>query len=51
MAFGSPTMYWQLSPSKAEASAWDSAVHQASEEYGKRMVRGGGSVLDVHVHV
>jgi hypothetical protein len=37
MAFGRPTMYWQLSPSKAESSTWDNAVHQASEEYGHRM--------------
>ncbi|XP_064385023.1 transmembrane protein 222-like [Halichondria panicea] len=37
MAFGNPTMYWRLSPSKAEAAAWDSAVHQASEEYGNKM--------------
>ncbi|CAI7994933.1 Transmembrane protein 222 [Geodia barretti] len=32
-----PTMYWQLSPSKAESSTWDDSVHQASEEYGHRM--------------
>ncbi|XP_041379858.1 transmembrane protein 222-like [Gigantopelta aegis] len=37
MGFGNPTMYWQMSPSTAELSSWDSAVHQASEEYSKRM--------------
>ena len=37
MAFGRPTIYWQLSPSKAESSAWDDAVRQASDEYGHRM--------------
>lgn len=37
MAFGNPTKYWQLTPSKAEADSWDSAVHQASEEYKRRM--------------
>ena len=37
MGFGNPTMYWQLSPNKAEASSWDSAVRQASEEYSHRM--------------
>ena len=30
--------YWKMNPSKAESSAWDSAVHQASEEYSNRMV-------------
>ena len=33
-----PLRYWQLTPSKAEADSWDSAVHQASEEYKRRMV-------------
>ena len=37
--------YWKLSPSKAEAAAWDSAVHQASEEYSHRMV----STHDLHI--
>ena len=30
---------WRLSPQKVERSAWDSAVKQASDEYGHRMVR------------
>lgn len=30
--------YWQMVPSKAESSAWDSAIHQSSEEYSHRMV-------------
>ena len=37
MGFGNPTMYWQLNPTKAEASSWDSAVRQASDEYSQRM--------------
>jgi len=37
MAFGRPTKYWRLSPQKVERSAWDSAVKQASDEYGHRM--------------
>ncbi|XP_065890084.1 transmembrane protein 222-like isoform X1 [Dysidea avara] len=37
MAFGKPTKYWRLSPSKTQFSSWDDAVHQASEEYGHRM--------------
>ena len=37
MGFGNPTRYWQLSPSQAEASSWDSAVRQASDEYSQRM--------------
>lgn len=41
MAFGNPTKYWQLSPSKAvnATAGWDSAVRDASEVYKKRMVR------------
>ena len=30
--------YWRLSPSKAQLTSWDGAVHQASEEYSQRMV-------------
>eukprot|EP00088_Acartia_fossae_P011894 TRINITY_DN16061_c1_g1_i1.p1 TRINITY_DN16061_c1_g1~~TRINITY_DN16061_c1_g1_i1.p1 ORF type:complete len:170 (-),score=19.26 TRINITY_DN16061_c1_g1_i1:733-1242(-) len=39
MAFGNPTKYWQLDPSKAEggASGWDNAVIQASDIYAKRV--------------
>lgn len=37
MGFGNPTMYWQLNPTKAEATSWDSAVRQASDEYAGRM--------------
>ncbi|XP_077446752.1 transmembrane protein 222b [Stigmatopora argus] len=40
MAFGKPTKYWMLDVSKVYAGgsgAWDSAVHDASEEYKHRM--------------
>ncbi|XP_019852450.1 PREDICTED: transmembrane protein 222-like, partial [Amphimedon queenslandica] len=37
MGFGNPTMYWQLNPKNRVAATWDSAVHQASEEYSHRM--------------
>ncbi|XP_068560705.1 transmembrane protein 222 [Cebidichthys violaceus] len=40
MAFGKPTKYWILDVSKVYASgsnAWDTAVHDASEEYKHRM--------------
>ncbi|CAG00266.1 unnamed protein product [Tetraodon nigroviridis] len=40
MAFGRPTKYWMLDVSKVYASgsnAWDTAVHEASEEYKHRM--------------
>uniref|UniRef100_A0AAY4BGP7 Transmembrane protein 222b n=2 Tax=Denticeps clupeoides TaxID=299321 RepID=A0AAY4BGP7_9TELE len=40
MAFGRPTKYWMLDVSKVYASgsdAWDCAVHDASEEYKRRM--------------
>ncbi|XP_027720728.1 transmembrane protein 222 isoform X2 [Vombatus ursinus] len=40
MAFGKPVKYWKLDPSKVHASrpnAWDTAVHEASEEYKHRM--------------
>ncbi|KTF77219.1 hypothetical protein cypCar_00043561 [Cyprinus carpio] len=40
MAFGRPTKYWMLDVSKVYASgsnAWDTAVHNASEEYKQRM--------------
>ncbi|KAG7245244.1 hypothetical protein INR49_023817 [Caranx melampygus] len=40
MAFGRPTKYWMLDVSKVYASgsnAWDTAVHDASEEYKHRM--------------
>lgn len=40
MAFGWPTLYWQLDPSKVEGGveAWDRAVLDASDEYKGRMV-------------
>uniref|UniRef100_A0A1X7TG06 Uncharacterized protein n=1 Tax=Amphimedon queenslandica TaxID=400682 RepID=A0A1X7TG06_AMPQE len=37
MGFDNPTMYWQLNPKNRVAATWDSAVHQASEEYSHRM--------------
>ncbi|XP_054148190.1 transmembrane protein 222 [Melozone crissalis] len=40
MAFGKPVKYWKLDPSKVcapGANAWDTAVHDASEEYKHRM--------------
>ncbi|XP_060760963.1 transmembrane protein 222 isoform X2 [Neoarius graeffei] len=40
MAFGRPTKYWMLDVSKVYANgsnAWDTAVHDASEEYKHRM--------------
>ncbi|XP_056651439.1 transmembrane protein 222 isoform X2 [Monodelphis domestica] len=40
MAFGKPVKYWKLDPSKVHASrpnAWDTAVHEASEEYKHHM--------------
>ncbi|KAM9039110.1 transmembrane protein 222 isoform 2-T2 [Sarcophilus harrisii] len=40
MAFGKPVKYWKLDPSKVHAgrpNAWDTAVHEASEEYKHRM--------------
>ncbi|XP_066531876.1 transmembrane protein 222 isoform X1 [Hoplias malabaricus] len=40
MAFGRPTKYWMLDVSKVYASGsnvWDTAVHNASEEYKHRM--------------
>ncbi|KAJ8340798.1 hypothetical protein SKAU_G00330890 [Synaphobranchus kaupii] len=40
MAFGRPTKYWKLDISKVYGSgsnAWDTAVHDASEEYKNRM--------------
>ncbi|KAM4629903.1 transmembrane protein 222 isoform 2-T2 [Polymixia lowei] len=40
MAFGRPTKYWMLDVGKVYASgsnAWDTAVHDASEEYKHRM--------------
>lgn len=35
MAFGWPTMYWQLSPEKilGNTDAWDRAVKESSDEY------------------
>ncbi|CAN7980671.1 unnamed protein product [Ixodes pacificus] len=41
MAFGRPTRYWLLNPSKARdgVQGWDRAVAQASDEYKGRMVR------------
>ncbi|XP_036418478.1 transmembrane protein 222 isoform X2 [Colossoma macropomum] len=41
MAFGRPTKYWMLDVSKVYTSgsnAWDTAVHDASEEYKHRML-------------
>ncbi|XP_042741558.1 transmembrane protein 222 isoform X2 [Lagopus leucura] len=40
MAFGKPVKYWKLDPGKVYSSspnAWDTAVHDASEEYKHRM--------------
>lgn len=39
MAFGRPTKYWQLNPSKAKGgpTGWDQAVTEASEIYKCRM--------------
>ncbi|KAJ8373237.1 hypothetical protein AAFF_G00267290 [Aldrovandia affinis] len=40
MAFGRPTKYWRLDVSKVYGSgsnAWDTAIHNASEEYKHRM--------------
>uniref|UniRef100_A0A8C3NSQ0 Transmembrane protein 222 n=1 Tax=Cyanoderma ruficeps TaxID=181631 RepID=A0A8C3NSQ0_9PASS len=40
MAFGKPVKYWKLDPSKVYTTgpnAWDTAVHDASEEYKHRM--------------
>ncbi|KAF6345865.1 transmembrane protein 222 [Rhinolophus ferrumequinum] len=40
MAFGKPAKYWKLDPAHVYASgpnAWDTAVHDASEEYKHRM--------------
>ncbi|XP_077151791.1 transmembrane protein 222 isoform X3 [Ranitomeya variabilis] len=40
MAFGKPVKYWQLDSSLVYASGpnpWDTAVHEASEEYKHRM--------------
>ncbi|NXK95884.1 TM222 protein, partial [Formicarius rufipectus] len=40
MAFGKPVKYWKLDPNKVYATganAWDTAVHDASEEYKHRM--------------
>ncbi|XP_058992411.1 transmembrane protein 222 isoform X1 [Mustela lutreola] len=40
MAFGKPAKYWKLDPAQVYASgpnAWDTAVHDASEEYKHRM--------------
>uniref|UniRef100_A0A8C5LTC9 Transmembrane protein 222 n=1 Tax=Leptobrachium leishanense TaxID=445787 RepID=A0A8C5LTC9_9ANUR len=40
MAFGRPVKYWQLDPNLVHASGpnpWDTAVHEASEEYKHRM--------------
>ncbi|KAG7469150.1 transmembrane protein 222-like [Megalops cyprinoides] len=40
MAFGRPTKYWKLDVNKVYGSgsnAWDTAVHDASEEYKHRM--------------
>ncbi|XP_032824062.1 transmembrane protein 222 [Petromyzon marinus] len=40
MAFGNPTRYWMLEPSKIGVShpnAWDKAISEASEEYKHRM--------------
>ncbi|XP_028936693.1 transmembrane protein 222 isoform X2 [Ornithorhynchus anatinus] len=40
MAFGKPAKYWKLDPNKVYVSgpsAWDTAVHDASEEYKHHM--------------
>ncbi|XP_030074305.1 transmembrane protein 222 [Microcaecilia unicolor] len=40
MAFGKPVKYWKLDSTKVYStsqSAWDTAVHEASEEYKHRM--------------
>ncbi|XP_015266694.1 PREDICTED: transmembrane protein 222 [Gekko japonicus] len=40
MAFGKPVKYWKLDPNKVYScgpNAWDTAVHDASEEYKHRM--------------
>ncbi|ELW59120.1 Transmembrane protein 222 [Tupaia chinensis] len=40
MAFGKPAKYWKLDPARVYTSgpnAWDTAVHDASEEYKHRM--------------
>ncbi|XP_035168782.1 transmembrane protein 222, partial [Oxyura jamaicensis] len=40
MAFGKPVKYWKLDPGKVYSSnpnMWDTAVHDASEEYKHRM--------------
>jgi len=39
MAFGNPTKYWHLNPSKAAngQAGWDKAVAEASEKYNGRM--------------
>ncbi|XP_019403511.1 PREDICTED: transmembrane protein 222 isoform X3 [Crocodylus porosus] len=40
MAFGRPVKYWKLDPNKVYSTspnAWDTAVHDASEEYKHRM--------------
>lgn len=40
MAFGKPAKFWKLDPGQVYASgpnAWDTAVHDASEEYKHRM--------------
>lgn len=37
MAFGKPTKYWRLEPSKVSSESWDWAISEASDEYKKRM--------------
>jgi hypothetical protein len=37
LAFGKTTRYLQLDPTKIKGREWDAAVHEASEEYKKRM--------------
>jgi len=37
LAFGKTTRYLQLDPTNATGKTWDDAVHDASEEYKKRM--------------
>ncbi|XP_019859771.1 PREDICTED: transmembrane protein 222-like [Amphimedon queenslandica] len=53
MGFDNPTMYWQLNPKNRVAATWDSAVHQASEEYSHRMhnLFCMYRYMYVHVHV
>ena len=37
LAFGRTTRYLELEPTLIQGKAWDDSVHDASEEYKKRM--------------